>query len=62
MGKHEIVYSIGDPIVITRGPFTGRRGTVIQRVGFFTKKYILIYEDGGQSIKFPAMYLSLDKR
>jgi hypothetical protein len=55
--KHEIVYSIGDHVTVVRGPWSGRRGVVIQRLGFFKKKYKLVYTNGSESPALPAEYL-----
>lgn len=55
--KYEIVYSIGDHVVITKGPWVGRRGEVVQRRGFFTKKYVVRYSNGGESPLLPSSFL-----
>lgn len=62
MGKHKQRgnFIIGDDVVIVSGPFAGREGKIIKKMGFFTTKYILEYKDGRESTPIPITDLAHD--
>lgn len=57
-----IIYTVGDNVVVIKGPGSGRKGKVAEVKGLVTKKYVVAYVDGGESPPLLADYLSQDKR
>jgi len=61
--KYKLAYRKNDKVVITRGPYMGEKGCIINVYGFFTKYYdvALTKRPGVMLTKRTNKYLTMDK-
>lgn len=60
--RHKGNYRIGDRVVaINVGNLSGLKGTVIQKVGLFSTKYVVMFPGGRKSKPISGKFLTIDK-
>lgn len=60
--RHKGNYKSGDRVVfINIGPFTGKKGMVLYKTGFFTKKYVVQLENGKRTPPVSERFLTRSK-